>query len=98
MCFYWEVALMRERGAASDAPLAAYISYNEKPSIQAIGTTAPDRPPVPGGHATEGRDHEYVRHGTVTLMAGMDLVTGHVHRAVVDGTAAGVRRVPVHPR
>ena len=84
LCFYREVALMRERGAAPDAPLVAYISYDEKPGIQAVGTTAPDRPPVPGVHAAVGRDHEYVRHGTVTLMAGMDLVTGHVHRAVVD--------------
>ena len=84
LCFYREVALARERGAAPDAPLSAYISYDEKPGIQAVGTTAPDRPPVPGEHAGVGRDHEYVRHGTVTLMAGMDLVTGHVHRAVVD--------------
>ena len=84
LCFYREVALMRERGAAPDTPLVAYISYDEKPGIQAIGSTAPDRPPVPGEHAAVGRDHEYVRHGTVTLMAGMDLVTGHVHRSVVD--------------
>ncbi len=52
--------------------------------IRTFGTTSPDRPPVPGEHATVGRDPEYVRHGTVTLMAGMDLLTGHVHRAVVD--------------
>ena len=50
----------------------------------ALGTTAPDLPPVPGRHAAVDRDHEYVRHGTVTLMAGTDLVTGHVHRAVVE--------------
>ncbi len=84
LCFYREVALVRDRAAAPDAPLRAYISYDEKPGIQALGGTAPDRPPVPGRHAALGRDHEYVRHGTVTLMAGLDLVTGHVHRAVVD--------------
>ena len=84
LCFYREVALVRDRAAPPDAPLRAYISYDEKPGIQALGTTAPDRPPVPGAHPAVGRDHEYVRHGTVTLMAGMDLVTGHVHRAVVD--------------
>ena len=82
--FYREVALVRERGEDSDAPLVAYISYDEKARHQAVGTTSPDRPPVPGEHATVGRDPEYVRHGTVTLMAGMDLLTGHVHRAVVD--------------
>ena len=84
LCFYREVALVRKQGAARDEPLVAYISYDEKPGIQAIGTTSPDRPPVPGEHATIARDHEYVRHGTVTLMAGMDLLTGHVHRAVTD--------------
>ena len=84
LCFYREVALLREWGKDPDAPLVAYLSYDEKPGIQAVGTTSPDRPPVPGEHATVGRDPEYVRHGTVTLMAGMDLLTGHVHRAVVD--------------
>ena len=63
LCFYREMALMRERGAAPDTPLLGYISYDEKPGIQAIGSTAPDRPPVPGEHAAGGR------HGTVTLMA-----------------------------
>ena len=80
-CFCRDVTLVREGGAATDAPMTAYISYDEKPDIQAIGTTAPDLAPVPGHHPAVGRDHEYVRHGTVTLMAGMDLVTGHVHRA-----------------
>jgi len=84
LCFYREVALGRQRGASPDAPLTAYISYDEKPGIQAIGTTAADRPSGPGQYATVGRDHEYVRHGTLTLMAGMDLIGGHVHRAVVD--------------
>jgi hypothetical protein len=28
------------------------------------------------------RDHEYKRHGTLTLMAGSDLLTGHVHPLV----------------
>jgi hypothetical protein len=59
-------------------------SYDEKPGIQAIGNTAPDLPPVPGEHPTIGRDHEYVRHGTVSLMAGIDLLTGQVHGQVVE--------------
>lgn len=28
------------------------------------------------------RDHEYKRHGTLTLMAGIDLFTGQVHALV----------------
>ncbi len=62
----------------------AFVSYDEKPGIQAIGTTVPDRPPAPGRHATVGRDYEYKRHGMLTLMAGLDVLTGHVHSAVVE--------------
>ncbi len=49
----------------------AIVSYDEKPGIQAIATTAPDLPPEPGKHAAFARDHEYKRHGTVSLLAGM---------------------------
>lgn len=80
---YKEVRMLREDGK-TDGPLRAYVSYDEKPGIQAVGGTAPDRPPKPGAHAEVGRDHEYVRHGTVTLLAGLDLLTGHVHGAVAD--------------
>jgi hypothetical protein len=57
----------------------AIISYDEKPGIQAIATTAPDLPPERGVHATFAREHEYKRHGTISLLAGIDLVTGKVH-------------------
>jgi hypothetical protein len=71
------------QGAASAAEgtggSQAIISDDEKPGIQAIGTTAPDRPPLPGTSPTVMRDHEYKRHGTLTLIAGIDLLTGHVH-------------------
>jgi|SRR5215471_11268792 len=57
----------------------------EKPGIQAIATTAPDLPPEPGTHAIFARrDHEYKRHGTVSLLAGIDLLTGKVHALVKD--------------
>ena len=52
--------------------------------IQAIATTAPDLPPEPGVHATFAREHEYKRHGTISLLAGIDLVTGKVHALVKD--------------
>src|SRR6202035_3261573 len=62
----------------------AILSYDEKPGIQALATTAPDLPPQPGVHATFARDHEYKRHGTVSLLAGIDLITGAVHALVKD--------------
>src|SRR5205823_7252562 len=62
----------------------AIVSYDEKPGIQAIASTAPDLPPQPGTHATFARDHEYKRHGTLSLLAGIDLLTGHVHACIED--------------
>jgi len=34
--------------------------------------------------ATFARDHEYKRYGTVSLLAGIDLLTGQVHALVRD--------------
>jgi transposase len=87
LCVYREVRLIKKRAAGakqqpSDA--VAIVSYDEKPGIQAIATTAPDLPPEPGVHATFARDHEYKRHGTVSLLAGIDLLTGQVHALVKD--------------
>ena len=81
-CVYREVAIPRETATAG--PKAAVISYDEKPGIQAIGTTAPDLPPEPGSYAGFARDHEYKRHGTLSLLAGIDLLTGKVHACVED--------------
>jgi hypothetical protein len=70
----------KKKERPSDA--VAIISYDENPGIQAIATTAPDLPPKPSVHATFTREHEYKRHGTVSLLAGIDLVTGKVHAIV----------------
>jgi transposase len=74
---YQEVAIWREKGAPPP-DLVAVLSYDEKPGIQAIDNTAPDLPPVPARHSSVGRDHEYVRHGTLSLLAGIDLISGEV--------------------
>ena len=56
------------------------LSYDEKPGIQALSTTGEDRPPVPGGAgggtSAHMRDREYVRLGTLSLLAAIDLLTG----------------------
>jgi len=88
LCVYREVKILKQAAARkknktpSDA--VTIISYDEKPGIQAIATTAPDLPPEPGAQATFARDHEYKRHGTVSLLAGIDLLTGKVHALVKD--------------
>jgi len=82
LCVYREVAVLRETKA--DTSSVAIISCDEKPGIQAIGNTGPDLPPVPGIHPTFTRDHEYKRHGTLSLLAGIDLLTGTVHARVEE--------------
>jgi transposase len=86
LCVYREVQVLKKTAARSKKPdkSVAIVSYDEKPGIQAIATTAPDLPPKPGVHATFARDHEYKRHGTLSLLAGIDLLTGKVHALVRD--------------
>jgi len=86
LCVYREVAILKKAAAGSKklTEAVAVVSYDEKPGIQAIATTAPDLPPKPGVHATFARDYEYKRHGTLSLLAGIDLLTGKVHALVKD--------------
>lgn len=63
--------------ATAAAPVYS-VSVDEKPGVQALGVTAPDLPPVPGQHAGIGRDHEYVRHGTLSILAALDLHNGEI--------------------
>jgi transposase len=84
LCVYREVAILKGAAAAAkeqDKPVAI-VSYDEKPGIQAIATTAPDLPPRPGVYASFARDYEYKRRGTLSLLAGIDLLTGRVHALV----------------
>ncbi len=62
----------------------AYLSYDEKPGLQAIENTSKDLPPVSGKNKTWQRDHEYKRHGTLSLLAGIDLLNGKVYGKVFD--------------
>ena len=82
---YQDVSLYAE-GAVHDArPHPIYtVSVDEKPGVQAIGLTAPDLPPVPGKEPAIARDYEYVRHGTVSILAGIDLHSGHLFANVED--------------
>ena len=54
------------------------LSYDEKPGMQAIGNTVKDRPPIldTGKSSSVLRDYEYVRSGTLSLLAAIDLLTG----------------------
>jgi transposase len=69
-------------------PPVVTISYDEKPGIQALATTTPDRPPKPNQFPSHLRDYEYKRLGTVSLLAGLDLHTGRVTEIVSDHHAS----------
>ena len=82
---YRDVSIYSE-GAVHDArPNAIYtVSVDEKPGVQAIGLTAPDLPPASGKAQAVARDYEYVRRGTVTILAGIDLHSGQIFANVED--------------
>ena len=83
---YQEVMLQNQAAAATPpmVPTVVTVSIDEKPGVQAIENTAPDLPPVPAEHPTVSRDHEYKRHGTVSILASLDLQDGHVVARVED--------------
>jgi transposase/transposase-like protein len=55
---------------------AVVVCVDEKSQIQALDRTAPILPLRPG--LPEKRTHDYVRHGTTTLFAALDIATGKV--------------------
>jgi transposase len=75
---YQEVAVQNQTPVAPGADSVITVSVDEKPGVQAIENTTPDLPPVPGKHPAIGRDHEYIRHGTLSILAALDLHDGHV--------------------
>jgi len=83
---YKEVEIVNEyrRDEAGRQMGMVTISYDEKPGIQALAVTTPDRPPVPGRYRSHLRDYEYERLGTVSLLAGLDLHSGKIVETVSD--------------
>ena len=81
---YKQVEIIKDKAEPGEEVFSAIISYDEKPGIMALGTTAPDLPPKPGEYPAIARDCEYVRHGTISLLAGIDLLTGNIQHKVFD--------------
>ncbi len=64
-------------GLYLDPPLKAMVlCVDEKSQIQALDRTQPMLPLAPG--IPERRTHDYMRHGTTTLFAALDIATGKV--------------------
>ncbi len=55
---------------------AIVVCVDEKSQIQALSRTAPNLPLRPG--SPQRRTHDYVRHGTTTLFAALEVATGKV--------------------
>jgi transposase len=60
------------------------LSFDAKPSIQARGRVHQTLPAAPGRPVRA--EHEYVRHGSLALLAGLDIRTGQVFAATPGTT------------
>ena len=73
-----------------DAPTKAAVngthtvSVDEATALQAIERNAPDKPVQPGSGTKQ--EFEYTRHGTTTLTAGLDVVTGLIVAPTLEPT------------
>ena len=60
------------------------VSVDEATSLQAIERNAPDKPAQPD--SVPKQEFEYTRHGTTTLTAGLDVVTGRIVCPTLEAT------------
>ena len=60
------------------------VSVDEDTSLQALERNAPDKPAQPD-HVPK-QEFEYTRHGTTTLTAGLDVVTGRIVGPTLEAT------------
>jgi hypothetical protein len=60
------------------------VSVDEATSLQALERNAPDKPAQPD-HVPK-QEFEYTRHGTTTLTAGLDVVTGRIVCPTLEAT------------
>jgi len=82
---YEEVNLQNKQQSGSEThPSIITVSVDEKPGVQAIKNIAPDLRPKPGKHSRWGRDYEYKRLGTVSILAALDLHDGRIIAQVHD--------------
>lgn len=77
---YKEVEIWKKEGKKEEV----VVSYDEKPGIQAIGNVHEDLLPKTSGNSTILRDAHYKRYGTISLLSGIDLLTGEITAIVKD--------------
>jgi len=84
LCVYKEVNLQNETLGSGEVPSVITVSVDEKPGVQAIQNIAPDILPDPEKQSRIMRDYEYKRLGTLSILAALDLHSGHVIAQVHD--------------
>ena len=96
LCVYREVQVLKKAAARSKK---SQKRWRSSPTTRSRASRRSRRRrricrPSPACIATFARDHEYKRHGTLSLLAGIDLLTGKVH-ALVRGSPSQprVRRI-----
>jgi transposase len=75
---YKEVHMQNDSQKTDGKKQLYTVCVDEKPGVQAIANVAPDLPLQPNQYSQIARDHEYKRHGTASILAGIDLHDGHV--------------------
>ena len=76
---------------------AIVLCVDEKSQIQALDRTQPGLPLKKGRCGT--MTHDYKRHGTTTLFAALEIVTGQGDRPMLSAaSASGIPQVLAHPQ
>jgi transposase len=73
-----------QEAPAKAADGAHTVSVDEATGLQAIERNAPDKPAQPDSERKQ--EFEYTRHGTTTLTAGLDVVTGMIVSPTLEAT------------
>lgn len=74
---YQQASVLEEAGTI-------VVSLDEKTGIQALGRLHPDVSPKPG--KTRLREYEYIRHGTISLLAGKSIAHGTLFPSLLRET------------
>lgn len=75
---YQEVNLQNDADSTTESARVITVSVDEKPGVQVIKNIVPDLPPKPGLHSAVGRDYDYKRLGTVSILTVLDLHEGKI--------------------
>jgi transposase len=75
-----------EKVIKKEKPDFVIVSYDEKLGVQVLSNTTETKYPLSqhGKNNTLLRDYEYIRHGTLSILSCIDLLTGHIHMSIEE--------------